>query len=329
MELSKKNPSDLARKVFDVEAQAILALKERVNESFHKAVQIVSECKGKVVVTGIGKSGIIARKLASTMSSTGTPAVFLHPAESSHGDLGMVMNSDIVIAISYGGETPELVPVLTYVARKGIPLIAITGNLQSDLAHRAAAVLDVKVSKEACPLGLAPTASSTATLAMGDALAMTVLEQKGFSSEDFALNHPGGGLGFKLSRIKDLMHTGKAMPVLLTTTPMKQVLTVMSHGEVRGAAGITDEQGDLIGVITDGDIRRKLESSQDPLSTLAGDMMTKNPRTVDANEIAEKALFLMEQFRINLLFVVDKGSERPKRAIGIIHIQDLLRAKVR
>jgi arabinose-5-phosphate isomerase len=329
MEVMKKNPTDLARKVFDVEAQAILALKDRVGESFHTAVNIVAGCEGKVVVTGIGKSGIIARKIASTMSSTGTSAVFLHPAESSHGDLGMIGSADIVIAISYGGETPELVPVLNYVARKGIPLIALTGNAGSALALRAAAFLDVKISREACPLGLAPTASSTATLAMGDALAMAVLEQKGFSSEDFAVNHPGGGLGFKLSRIKDLMHTGKAMPVLQTTTPMKQVLTVMSHGEVRGAAGITDERGDLIGVITDGDIRRKLESSQDPLGAVAGDLMTKNPRTVDASEIAEKALFLMEQFRINLLFVVDQASEQPKKPVGIIHIQDLIRAKVR
>jgi arabinose-5-phosphate isomerase len=325
----KQNPIDLAKKVFDVEAQAILALKERLGDSFVRAMHLVRECQGKVVVTGIGKSGIVARKIASTMSSTGTPAVFLHPAESSHGDLGMITKDDLVIAISYGGETPELSSVLTYVTRKGIPLIAMTGNSGSDLATRAAAVLDVKVSKEACPLGLAPTASSTATLAMGDALAMAVLELKGFAADDFAQNHPGGGLGFKLSRIKDLMHSGRAMPVLKTDTPMKQVLTVMSHGEVRGAAGVTDETGDLIGIITDGDIRRKLESAGDPLAGSAGELMTKNPRTIDAHEIAEKALFMMEQFRINLLFVVDKTSASPKKPVGVIHIQDLIRAKVR
>lgn len=325
----KQNPIDLAKKVFDVEAQAILALKDRLGDSFVRAINLVLECKGKVVMTGIGKSGIIARKIASTMSSTGTPSVYLHPAESSHGDLGMVTQDDLIIAISYGGETPELVNVLTHASRKGIPLIAITGNTKSDLALRSAAVLDVKVNKEACPLGLAPTASSTATLAMGDALAMAVLDARGFAAEDFAQNHPGGGLGFKLSRIKDIMHSGKAMPVLKTDTPMKQVFSVMSQGEVRGAAGVTDAAGDLIGIITDGDIRRMLDSSGDPLKGTAGDLMTKNPRTIDANEIAEKALFLMEQFRINLLFVVDKESNTPKKPVGVIHIQDLIRAKVR
>ncbi len=329
MNNNQRNSLELARKVFEVEAQAILALKDRLGEPFQKAVQLVSECQGKVVLTGIGKSGIIARKIAATLSSTGTASIFLHPAEGSHGDMGMVGTSDLVIAISYGGETPELAPVLTYVTRKGIPLIAITGNTNSELAQKSAAALDVKVSREACPLGLAPTASSTATLAMGDALAMAVLEQKGFNAEDFAQNHPGGGLGFKLSRIKDLMHSGNAMPILKTSTPMKQVLTVMSQGEVRGAAGVTDDAGDLIGIITDGDIRRKLENSQDPLNGVAGDLMMKNPRIIDANEIAEKALFMMEQFRINLLFVVDKSLGFAKKPVGIIHIQDLIRAKVR
>ncbi|GIL18227.1 MAG: arabinose-5-phosphate isomerase [Oligoflexia bacterium] len=325
----KLKPVELAQKVFDVEAQAILALKDRVGDAFEKAVSIVVSCSGKVILTGIGKSGIIARKIASTMSSTGTPAIFLHPSESAHGDLGLVGKNDVVIAISYGGDTPELTPVLTNVNRRGLPLIAITGNASGELAQRAQVVLDVKVSKEACPLGLAPTASSTATLAMGDALAMAVLESKGFSTDEFALNHPGGGLGFKLSRIRDLMHTGKAMPILKMDTPMKQVLGHMSSGEVRGAAGIVDDQGDLIGIITDGDIRRKLESSQDPLSGTAGELMTKGPRTIDANELAEKALFMMEQFRINLLFVLDKNSSAPKRPVGLIHVQDLIKAKVR
>ena len=325
----KQNPVELAKKVFDIEAQAILALKDRIGDSFLKAISLILECKGKVVITGIGKSGVIARKIASTFSSTGTPSVFIHPAESSHGDLGMITKDDLLIAISYGGETPELMNILTYATRKGIALIAMTSNPKSDLAARAAAVLDVKVNKEACPLGLAPTASSTATLAMGDALAMAVLEEKGFAAEDFAQNHPGGGLGFKLSRIKDIMHAGKAMPILKMTTPMKQVFSVMSQGEVRGAAGVTDEAGDLIGIITDGDIRRILDGSGDPMNGAVGEFMTKNPRTIDANEIAEKALFLMEQFRINLLFVVDKESATPKKPVGVIHIQDLIRAKVR
>lgn len=325
----KLRPIEIAYRVFDVEAQAVLALKDRVGQNFEKAVEAILKCQGKVVVTGIGKSGIIARKIASTMSSTGTIAIFLHPAESAHGDLGIINKDDVIIAISYGGDTPELGPVLTNANRRGLTLIAITGNSAGDLAQRAQIVLDVKVNKEACPLGLAPTASSTATLAMGDALAMAVLEEKGFSSEDFAQIHPGGGLGFKLSRIRDLMHSGKAMPVLQMDTPMKQVLSQMSQGEVRGAAGIVDAAGDLIGIITDGDIRRKLESAQDPLSGTAGELMMKGPRTIDANEIAEKALFVMEQFRINLLFVLDKASANPRKPVGIIHIQDLIKAKVR
>jgi arabinose-5-phosphate isomerase len=321
--------TDLAKKVFDVEAQAILALKERVNDIFLQAVDSIVACEGKIVISGIGKSGIIARKMAATFSSTGTPSIFLHPAESAHGDLGVIVKGDLVIAISYGGETPELNALLTYVTRKGIPLISITGNSGSELAQRSQFVLDVKVSREACPLGLAPTASSTATLAMGDALAMCVLEKKGFSAENFAENHPGGGLGFKLSRIKDLMHAGNALPLLSKTDSMKKILAVMSNGEVRGAAGVVDSAGDLIGIITDGDIRRKLDGDSDPLNCTAFDIMTQNPRTIDASEIAERALFLMEQFRIISLLVLDKSSSQPKKPVGLVHIQDLIRAKVR
>ena len=320
---------ELAQKVFDVEAQAILALKDRVGDSFQKAVDLLVKCEGKVVVSGIGKSGIIGRKIASTLSSTGTPAIYLHPAESSHGDLGIITEKDVVIAISYGGETPELNSLLSFVSRKGIAMIAMTGNLQSELAKKARAVLDVKVSREACPLGLAPTASSTATLAMGDALAMVALQAKGFGVDDFAQFHPGGGLGFKLSRIRDIMHTGLTMPLLTSDVPMKQVISAMSRGEVRGAVGIVDVQGDLIGIITDGDIRRLIENSDDPLSGTAGERMGKNPKTIDANEIAEKALFMMEQFRINLLYVLDQQSAHPKKPVGVIHIQDLIRAKVK
>jgi len=320
---------ETARKVFDVEAQAILALKERLDGAFLKAVDLILACKGKLILTGIGKSGIVGRKIAATFSSTGTPAVFLHPAESAHGDLGLVSDGDLVLAITYGGETPELGPVIAAVVRKGIPLILITGNAGNEIGKRAQAVLDVKVSREACPLGLAPTASTTATLAMGDALAMVVLERRGFSSEDFAQNHPGGGLGFKLSRIRDLMHKEASMPILKPETAMKEVLSVMSRGEVRGAAGVIDEAGDLIGIITDGDIRRRLETESDPLHGVAADVMTRNPRTIDAGEIAEKALFLMEQFRILSLFVLDKGAVQPRRPIGLIHVQDLIRAKVR
>nr|BFD65842.1 KpsF/GutQ family sugar-phosphate isomerase [Bdellovibrio sp. HAGR004] len=319
-----------ALKVLDVEAQAILALKERIGPDFEKVVQMIKACDGKIVLTGMGKSGQIARKLASTFSSTGTPAVFLHPAESSHGDLGLVENNDLVIALSYGGESPEFAGILRFVNRKGIPLVAITGKPESSLAKAAQVTLNVHVSEEACPLGLAPTASSTATLAMGDAVAMAVMAEKGFSSEDFAEFHPGGSLGYRLlTRVRDVMHAGEALPTVSLDTPVRQVLSIMTHKDVRGAAGIVDEKGDLVGVITDGDIRRRLEKSNDPLTGVAKDLMTTNPRTIDANELAEKALFVMEQFQIQMVFVLDKDSAQPRKPVGILHIQDLLRAKVR
>ncbi|PWU17777.1 MAG: D-arabinose 5-phosphate isomerase [Bdellovibrio sp.] len=319
----------LAKQVLEMEARSILSLTDRIDGNFQRAVDLCAKCSGKVIWTGIGKSGHIARKLASTMSSTGTPALFLHPAESSHGDLGLLDKSDLLIAVSYGANSPELLPVIMAASRKGIPLIALTGNPASELAQRATVLINVKVSQEACPLGLAPTASSTASLAMGDALAMAVLTAKGFSAEDFAENHPGGSLGFRLAKVSDLMHGGEALPTLSLRTPMKEVFSIMSRGETRGAACVVDENGDLAGIITDGDIRRLLDRSKDPFAGLAGDFMSHHPRTVDAGELAEKALFLMEQFRINVLFVIDKSSPSPRRPVGLIHVQDLLRAKVR
>lgn len=316
--------------VLDIEANAILALKERLNDTFVNAVRLIRACEGKLVVTGMGKSGQIGRKLASTFSSTGTPAVFLHPAESAHGDLGILESRDVILALSYGGETPELAPILAFALRKDIPLIAITGNMNSTLAKAAKVTLNVSVSSEACPLNLAPTASSTASLAMGDAMAMAVLNEKGFSPEEFAEYHPGGSLGYRLlTRVKDVMHTGDALPLVQLETPVREVLSIMTHKNVRGTAGVLDANGDLVGVITDGDIRRRLEKSPDPLTGSAKDLMTTSPRGVDANELAEKALFLMEQFRIQILFVFDKESPRPKRPVGILNFQDLLRTKIR
>ncbi|MDG0816774.1 KpsF/GutQ family sugar-phosphate isomerase [Bdellovibrio svalbardensis] len=317
-------------RVLDVEAQAILALKERLGAEFEQVVKIITTSKGKLILTGMGKSGQIARKLASTFSSTGTPAVFLHPAESSHGDLGVIENDDVVMALSYGGESPEFAGILRFVARKGIPLVAITGNMNSSLAKAAQVTLNVHVSEEACPLGLAPTASSTATLAFGDAVAMAVMAEKGFSSEDFAEFHPGGSLGYRLlTRVKDVMHSGDALPTVGLEAPVREVFSIMTHKDVRGAAGVVDEKGDLVGVITDGQIRRRLEKSTDPLTGVAKDLMTTNPRTIDANELAEKALFVMEQFQINMLFVLDKDSANARKPVGILHVQDLLRAKLR
>lgn len=327
--MSTEDLKKLAKEVLEIEAQGILALRERIDENFLKAVDLVHACTGKVVVTGLGKSGQVARKISSTLSSTGTPSVFLHPAESSHGDLGLVAKGDLLICLSYGGETPEFAALLAAATRRGIPVIAMTGNKKSTLAQNANIVLDVSVSREACPLELAPTASSTATLAMGDAVAMAVMKKRGFSAQDFADNHPGGSLGFKLSKVRDRMHTGTGFVTVTAETPLRKVVSLMSQAETRGAAGIVDGDGNLVGIITDGDIRRRLEGVSDPLAGTAKEMMTKTPRTIDADEISEKALFLMEQFRITLLFVLDSKSATPKKPIGVVHIQDLLKSKVR
>lgn len=319
-----------ALRVLEIEAQAILSLRQNVNEDFEKAVRAITACSGKLVLTGIGKSGQIARKLASTFTSTGTPAIFLHPAESSHGDMGVIQKDDAILALSYGGSSPEFNGIIHFCARKGNPLIVMTGNLNSALAKAAQMVLNVHVSEEACPLGLAPTASSTASLALGDALAMAVMNERGFGTEDFAEYHPGGSLGYRLlTRVKDVMHAGEALPTVTLDTPVRQVFSIMTHKDVRGAAGIVDAQGDLVGVITDGDIRRRLEKNNDPLTGVAKDLMTTNPRTIDANELAEKALFLMEQFRIQMVFVLDKSAAHPHKPVGILHVQDLLKLKVR
>jgi arabinose-5-phosphate isomerase len=316
--------------VLEIEANAILALRDRLQDGFVEAVQIIKDSPGKLIVTGMGKSGQIARKLASTFSSTGTPSVFLHPAESAHGDLGIIESNDVILALSYGGETPELAPILAFALRKDIKVIAITGNINSTLAKAAKVTLNVSVSAEACPLNLAPTASSTASLAMGDAMAMAVLNEKGFSPEEFAEYHPGGSLGYRLlTRVKDVMHTGEALPLVQMDTSMREVFSIMTHKNVRGTAGVLDSQGDLVGVITDGDIRRRLDKSLDPLTGTAKDLMTTNPRGVDANELAEKALFLMEQFRIQILFVFDKSSAYPQKPVGMLNFQDLLRTKIR
>ncbi len=316
--------------VLEIESAAILNLKSRMDDLFVAAVELIKNCEGKLVVTGIGKSGHIARKIASTFSSTGTPAVYLHPAESLHGDLGMIDKKDIVMALSYGGEAAELSGVLNFVTRKGVPLIAITGSFGNTLAKAAKIVLNVEVSKEACPLGLAPTASSTASLAMGDAVAMAVLKEKGFSPENFAEYHPGGKLGVRLlTRVQDLMHTGDALPLVTEKTPVKEIFSIMTHKDVRGAAGVVDGKGDLMGVITDGDIRRRLQKNQDPFSGSATELMTLNPRTIDGEELAEKALFFMEEFKIQLLFVLNQASTHPRKPVGVLHLQDLLKAKIR
>jgi len=318
-----------AKRVLAIEAQAVAALGPRINHQFLEAVDTIYTCKGKVITTGIGKSGIIARKLASTLSSTGTPSVFLHPAEGSHGDLGVIGEGDVIIAFSYRGEADELTAVLNYAVRKGLKIIALTGSQESRLARASHVVLDCSVSTEACPLNLAPTASTTAALALGDALAMAVLLKRGFKAEDFAEYHPGGSLGRKLLRVRDVMHVGSALPLVKLETPMIQVVSVMTAKEVRGTAGVINENEELVGVITDGDLRRRLEKSQNPLEGVAKDIMSLHPKNIDAEEMAERALFIMEEFRIQVLFVLDSKAEKSKHPVGIIHLQDLLKSKVR
>jgi len=319
-----------ARRVFEIEAQCILDLKNKLDERFDKAVDFLHNCKGKVVVTGMGKSGLIARKIASTLSSTGTPSIFVHPAETSHGDLGAVGADDLIIALSYRGETDELKALLDFSKRKGLRIISLTGNLDSSLAQASDVVLDVSVKEEADPMGLAPTSSTTAALAMGDALAVATLSMRGFKPEDFAQYHPGGALGRKLlTRVSDLMHFGDAVPLVQPQDSMKEVISKMTSKEVRGVCGVIDAEGKLIGSITDGDLRRRLEKSKNPLDDAARDIMNTNPKVVDAAEMAERALFLMEQFAIQNLFVVDRHSKKPHAPVGLLHLQDLLRARVR
>lgn len=329
MKISRENDQKEAQMVFDIEAQAILNLKNRLS-TFSDAINLLHSCKGKVIVSGIGKSGVIGRKLSSTFNSTGTPALFLHPAESSHGDLGVISQNDIVLAISYSGANTEMNDLLNYVARKNIPLIAITGQIDSELARTAHVVLNVAIEKEACPMGLAPTASSTATLAMGDALAIVLLKRKGFNEEDFAEFHPGGKLGRRLlTRVQDVMKTSSEIPIVKRNFNLRQVIVEMTHKEIRGVAVVLEENGDLAGVIVDGDIRRWLERHSNPLEVMAETIMTPHPKTIDASELAEKALFMMEQFSILSLIVVDRSSEYPSKPVGVIHLHDLLKAKIR
>jgi arabinose-5-phosphate isomerase len=317
-----------AHRVLDIEARSILEIKERLDDSFTQAVDILFGCKGKVIVAGIGKSGHIARKTASTMSSTGTPALFLHPAESSHGDLGVISGDDCIIIISYGGESPELKDLISYVIRKNIPMVALTGNVQSHLGSVAQATLNIHVSEEACPMGLAPTSSTTVTIALCDALALALLKKKGFRKEDFAEFHPGGSLGRRLlTRVRDVMHGAEAIPLVSPEATIKDIVPVMTGKEVRGVVGVLNEAKELAGIVTDGDIRRLLETAEDPLKAKVEDIMSRNPKTIFSDEMAEKALFVMEQFSIQMLFVLDR--EQGRKPVGILHLQDLLKAKIR
>lgn len=315
-----------ARKVIRIEAEALVNLADAINGEFERAVELILASTGRVVVTGMGKSGLIGQKIASTMASTGTPAFFLHPAEGIHGDLGMIMKGDVVIAVSNSGETDEVVRILPVIKRLGASLIAMAGNPSSTLARAGDVFLDISVKEEACPLGLAPTASTTATLAMGDALAVALLIQRGFKAEDFALFHPGGALGKKLIlKVEDLMHKGDAIPLVEGEMLMREALFVITSKGL-GITGVTDGDGSLMGVITDGDLRRALEKGVDIMACKACDLMTGTPKRIKRSELAARALQRMEQHAITSLFVFEGESDT--KPVGVIHLHDLLKAGI-
>lgn len=315
-----------ARRVIRVEAHALVAMADRIDASFEHAINLILASTGRVIVCGMGKSGLIGQKIASTMASTGTPAFFLHPAEGIHGDLGMIMKGDVVIAISNSGETDELLKILPSIKRLGASLVAMSGNPASNLARSSDVFLDVSVAEEACPLGLAPTASTTATLAMGDALAVALLVRRGFKAEDFAIFHPGGALGKKLIlRVEDLMHTGEAIPLVREDTLMKEALFVITAKGL-GVTGVCDSSGSLKGVITDGDLRRSLEKGSDILNLRATEIMKHGPLRIKRQELAAAALQIMEQRAITSLFVFE--DDQISVPCGIIHLHDILKAGI-
>ncbi len=314
----------MAKQVIDIEAQACQALSARLDHQFITACELMLKCDGRVIVTGMGKSGHIGGKIAATLASTGTPAFFVHPGEASHGDLGMITRRDVVIALSNSGETAEVLAILPVIKRLGTPLVALTGRPQSTLAKAAEAHLDVSVEREACPLNLAPTASTTAALVMGDALAVALLDARGFQPEDFALSHPGGTLGRRLLlRVQDVMHTGDHIPKVIYNQTIKQALIVISSGGL-GMTTIVDEQQKLLGLFTDGDLRRILDQEEYDLNQPIERVMIRNPRTCTADKLAAEALAIMERDKINGLIVVDDQS----RVIGALNMHDLLRAGV-
>ena len=323
MESQTASALELARKVLRTEAAAILGLVERIDGAFERAVHLLFECRGRVIVTGMGKSGIICRKIAATLSSTGTSAWFLHPAEAIHGDLGAIREDDVVVALSHSGETEEILRLLESIRRLGARLIAITGNPNSTLARAADVALDCSIAEEACPMNLVPTASTTAALAMGDALAMTLLVRKGFREEQFASLHPGGKLGRRLMRVENVMHSGEAAPVVRTTTSMPDVFHEMSSKRL-GMTCVVDPEGRLVGVFTDGDLRRLMSRVSNVLALTAGEAMTPRPITIGREMLAVEALKIMETHKITSVVVVDAGGA----VDGVVHLHDLWRTQM-
>jgi arabinose-5-phosphate isomerase len=314
----------LAREVINIEAAAVQALAQRVDDNFLRALNIILSCEGRVIVSGMGKSGHIARKIAATMSSTGTPAYFVHPAEASHGDLGMITSLDVFIALSYSGESDELMTIVPVIKRQGARLISITGNPKSTLALAADAHLDGSVAKEACPMGLAPTTSTTVALVLGDALAMALLDAKGFGEEDFARSHPGGSLGRRLlTHVRDIMHSGKNIPAVPLEAMLSDAIMEMSRKGL-GMTAIVDANQHVLGIYTDGDLRRTLEKQLEFSSTAISTVMSRKPRCIAANALAVEAVRVMEEHNISQMLVVDDDN----KLVGALNMNDLLRAKV-
>jgi arabinose-5-phosphate isomerase len=315
----------LARKVLETEAAAILTLIDRLDERFDAAIQLLRQCKGRVILTGMGKSGLICRKIAATLTSTGTASFFLHPAEAIHGDLGVIQADDVVVALSYSGETAELLHLLETIRRLGARLVAITGSPGSTLAQAADVALDCSVAEEACPMNLVPTASTTAALAIGDALAMTLLVEKGFRQEDFANLHPGGKLGKRLMRVETLMHAGKDCPLVRGDARMRDVIYEMSSKQL-GMTCVIDGDDTLLGIITDGDLRRRMERGGEILGLTAADVMSRHPVSVPRATLAAEALNILEQRKITSIVVAEDGA--PTRVAGVLHLHDLWRMEM-
>jgi arabinose-5-phosphate isomerase len=313
----------VARRVLETEAEAVRALVDRLDQRFERAVELIETCRGRVVVTGMGKSGLVGKKLAATLAATGTPALFLHPADGVHGDLGMLVRGDVALALSHSGETEEILALVPAIKRLAVPLVALTGRPASRLGQHADLVLDVSVREEACPMNLTPTSSTAAALALGDALAIAVLTHRGLGPEHMARLHPGGAIGRRLVRVAELMHRGDALPVVAESAPLEAVIRAMSAKGL-GCTGVVNAAGHLIGIVTDGDLRRAVERGRGALPPTAAGAMSRGPKTVGRGELAVTALELMERHQITQLFILDDGG----RPDGIIHLHDLLRAKI-
>ncbi|MFZ8845945.1 MAG: KpsF/GutQ family sugar-phosphate isomerase [Candidatus Hydrothermia bacterium] len=318
--LNEKEILNIAKRTIDIELETLFDLKESLDHSFIKAIEILYNCKGKVIFTGIGKSGHIARKISSTFSSTGTPSIFLHPAEAIHGDLGIIDKEDVLVIISNSGETEEIINIIPYLKFLNVPIICITGNINSTLAQKSDVVIDIKIKREACPFNLAPTSSTTAILVLGDALAITLMELKGFTKEQFAKLHPGGLIGKRLKKVMDIMHSGEKVPIVYEDMTMKEaIIEITSKGF--GATAVLDRNQNLIGIITDGDLRRYIEKGNDLNNGSVKSAMTKNPKTIKYYETVADALNLMEKYKITVLLVLDENN----KLIGILHLHDILR----